>query len=76
MAESDLLRLFFLLFCGEHDYLITLPQPQPPINSLQYTAMHSKCIENALFCVAFNSSSVVHFEGIAVHCSELVWGWG
>ena len=30
---------FFRLFCGEHDYQITLPQPQPPINALQCSAM-------------------------------------
>ena len=29
MDEPDLLRKFFLLFCGDHDSVITLPQPQP-----------------------------------------------
>ena len=46
-----------LLFCGEHDYLIILAQPQLPINSLQCTAIHSKCTKNALFC----ATSTVHF---------------
>ena len=34
LVQPDLLRHFFLLFFEEHDYLITLPQPQPPISSL------------------------------------------
>ena len=78
VAKPDLLRHFFQWFCGEHDFLITLPQPQTHINYLQYTAMHSKCTKNALSKVTQNSAVLVYFECIAVHCSELMesWGWG
>ena len=38
MTTPDLLRHFFRLFCGEHDLLITQPQPQPLINALKCTA--------------------------------------
>ena len=76
-AKPDLLP-HFLLFCGENDLLKTILQPQPLINSLQCTAMHSKCTQNALFCVTFNRAFLEHFQCILVHCSELMgyWGWG
>ena len=45
-GQTDLLRHFF---CGEHDLFITLPQPQPPINSLQ-------CIQNTLLKMKENSA--------------------
>ena len=62
VAKHDLLRHFFGLLCGEHDFAITLPQPQAPINSLQRTAMHSKCIKNALLKVShFKWHNTVHF---------------
>ena len=48
VAKPDLLPHFFLLFSGEHDSLYTLPQPQPPINSLQCTVMHTKCTKSTL----------------------------
>ena len=71
MAQPDLLRHFFQLFRGEHEYLITLPHPQPPINSLKCTAMHSKYTKNALLKLTQNSEFLVHFECIAVHYCEL-----
>ena len=42
VAKPDLLGHFFQLFCGKHDLLTTLPQHQPPSNTLQCTAMHPK----------------------------------
>ena len=71
VSKPDLLRHLFLLFCGEHDFLITLRPPQPHTSSLQCTVMHSKCTKNALLCVTFNSALLVHLKGIAVHCSAL-----
>ena len=52
VAKPDLLGHFFQLFCGKHDLLITLPQPQPPTNAPKCTAMHSnftKCTELCCF---------------------------
>ena len=43
VATPDLLGHFFLLFWGQDDFLVTLPQPQPPN---QFTTMHC----NALQC--------------------------
>ena len=47
MAQPDLLRHFSQLFCGEHDYLITLPQPQRPHDFITIHCnafkMHQKC---------------------------------
>ena len=54
--------------CGEHDFLITLPQPQTSINPLHCTAMQSKCTKNALLTVHFwcilNQCIVVNWLGI------------
>ena len=61
----------FLLFCGEHDHLITLPQSQPPINSLQCTAINSKCTKNALF----NWHKTVHFWWILKPLQWIVVNW-
>ena len=78
MAKPDFLGHFSQLFWGKHACLSTLPQPQPPINALQCTAMHQnspKCIE---LCHLNNSVHFSEFQCIAVHCSALMgsWGWG
>ena len=70
VTKPDLLRHFFQLFCGEYYHMITLPQPQPPINSLHCTEMHQKCPvkSDTKQCI------LVYFECIVVHCSELMGG--
>ena len=70
VVKPDLLPHFFRLFCGEHDHLITLPQPNLP--SIHYNAllfiknapkMHNlsdtiQCNLNALQCI------LVHCLGV------------
>ena len=50
----------------------TTSTTNPPNISLQSTAMHSKCTKNALLKMTQNIEFLVHFECIAVHCSELM----
>ena len=54
---------FFLLFCGEQDFLIILPRPLLPINSLQ-------CIQNSPKMHCWKWCKTVHFWGIlnALQC--------
>ena len=54
VTKPDLLRHFF---CGEHDSLITLPQPQPP--PIHHNAL--QCIQNAPKMHCFVSIVTVHF---------------
>ena len=73
VAKPDLLRHFSWLFCGEHDFLITLPSPQP---LHQFTTMQCNAIKmqhRSGFKSDTKQCILVNFECIAVHCSKWMW---
>ena len=67
ISQKVIFDNLLLHFSWLHDLFITLPQSNPPINSLH-------CTQNSLRC--FVSLLTVQFDCIGVHCSELtevVW---
>ena len=58
MAKNDLLSHYFLLFCGEHNFLITLPRPKPP--SIHYNALQFLQNEPQMHCFVSLKSCSPH----------------
>ena len=76
VAKPDLLGHFSQLFWVEHALACTIPQPQPPINSLQCTAMYAECTK--MHCIFSLKKNLVGplwpnliCQAIFLNCSEL-----
>ena len=67
-------RRNFIVITKVTDIFMAMVSLGHKLITLQCTTMHSKCTKNVLLKVKQNSAFLVHFECIAVHCSELIGG--